>query len=91
MRNPKGRSVLFGHTCAGMVLQGDPAPVGYFTFPDLSVRYEGPFRLNFNLYERIKGTGDSYTRDEACNASSPGEEHFAYRLEVKSKVLQAMR
>lgn len=87
MRNPKGRSVLVGQTCAGMVLQGDPAPVGYFTFPDLSVRCKGHFRLSFNLYERIKDTGDSSTRDEACSASSPGEEHFTYRLEVKSKVL----
>lgn len=87
MPNSKGRSVLVGHTCAGMVLQDDSAPVGHFTFPDLSVRYGDHFRLSFSLYERIKSTGDSHTRDEACSASSPGDEHFAYRLEVKSKVL----
>lgn len=87
MPNSKGRSVLVGHTCAGMILQDDLAPVGHLIFPELSVRYEGHFRLNFSLYERLKSTGDGHTHDEACSASSSGDEHFAYRLEVKSKVL----
>lgn len=90
MPNSKGKSVLVGHTFAGMVLHDDCAPVGHFTFPGLSVRYEDHFRLSFSLYERVKSTGDSHPRDEACSASSPGDEHFAHRLEVKSKVLWAM-
>lgn len=87
MPDSKGRGVLVRDTCAGMVLQEDPSLVGHFTFPGLSVRYEDHFRLSFSLYERVKSTGDSHTRDEACSASSQGHEHFAHRLEVKSRVL----
>ncbi|PGH36816.1 hypothetical protein GX50_00273 [[Emmonsia] crescens] len=46
--------VLTGVPVAGIAYLDRPSQAGYFIFPDLSVRHEGLYRLNFNLYEEMK-------------------------------------
>ncbi|EGE79252.2 sexual development activator VeA [Blastomyces dermatitidis ATCC 18188] len=46
--------VLTGVPVAGIAYLDRPTQAGYFIFPDLSVRHEGLYRLNFNLYEEMK-------------------------------------
>ncbi|KKA17695.1 Sexual development activator VeA, partial [Rasamsonia emersonii CBS 393.64] len=51
--------VLTGVPVAGIAYLDRPAQAGYFIFPDLSVRHEGRYRLNFNLYEEVKDAKDA--------------------------------
>lgn len=85
--------VLTGVPVAGIAYLDRPSQAGYFIFPDLSVRHEGLYRLNFNLYEEMKDV-----KDMDRNAAIPIQEnlvpapskprtpdHFLhFRLEVKS-------
>lgn len=80
--------VLTGTPVAGMVYLDRPKPAGYFIFPDLSVRHEGKYRLNFSLYEELKHAKDDDKMAEG--ASSPtvpgehGDHHVTHRLDVRS-------
>ncbi|KAL8709798.1 MAG: hypothetical protein Q9220_005584 [cf. Caloplaca sp. 1 TL-2023] len=85
--------VLTGMPVAGMAYLDRPNPAGYFIFPDLSVRHEGKYRLNFNLYEEVKEAKDEDARPASANATtdkmfgSPNapQAHMHFRLEVRSK------
>ncbi|EFQ98798.1 hypothetical protein MGYG_01814 [Nannizzia gypsea CBS 118893] len=50
--------VLTGVPVAGIAYLDRPSQAGYFIFPDLSVRHEGLYRLNFSLYEEPKDGKD---------------------------------
>ncbi|KAE8154403.1 velvet factor-domain-containing protein [Aspergillus avenaceus] len=51
--------VLTGVPVAGVAYLDRPSQAGYFIFPDLSVRHEGVYRLNFHLYEETKDSKDA--------------------------------
>lgn len=87
--------VLTGTPVAGMAYLDRPSPAGYFIFPDLSVRHEGKYRLNFNLYEELKepndedaevAAGSSEREDAKSQPNNPlaPRSHVHFRLEVKS-------
>ncbi|KAL8991902.1 MAG: hypothetical protein Q9169_007550 [Polycauliona sp. 2 TL-2023] len=89
---PQPMPVLTGMPVAGMAYLDRPDPAGYFIFPDLSVRHEGKYRLNFNLYEEIKEPKDEDATPPTSTASadkplagpmSP-QAHVHFRLEVRS-------
>ncbi|OJJ49862.1 hypothetical protein ASPZODRAFT_1047396 [Penicilliopsis zonata CBS 506.65] len=83
--------VLTGVPVAGVAYLDRPSPAGYFIFPDLSVRNEGRYRLNFHLYEEVKDPKDAdpnYPLSTAANAN-PGkpaapQNHMHFRVDVKS-------
>lgn len=86
--------VLTGVPVAGIAYLDRPSPAGYFIFPDLSVRHEGRYRLNFNLYEEIKDPKDADM--ESTNPQelqlmptspkpSAPKSFMHFRLEVKSQ------
>ena len=50
--------VLTGMPVSGMAYLDRPQEAGYFLFPDLSVRHEGRYRLQFNLFEQTKEDKD---------------------------------
>ncbi|EEH46851.1 uncharacterized protein PADG_02949 [Paracoccidioides brasiliensis Pb18] len=52
-------AALTGVPVAGISYLDRPHQAGYFIFPDLSVRHEGLYRLNFNLYEEMKNPKDA--------------------------------
>lgn len=79
--------VLTGMPVSGMAYLDRPAEAGYFIFPDLSVRHEGLYVLDFTLYEQTKDAKDqdpeeSSKTDEAEQPMPAGS--FDYRLNVKS-------
>ncbi|KAL8748013.1 MAG: hypothetical protein Q9190_000163 [Brigantiaea leucoxantha] len=82
--------VLTGMPVAGMAYLDRPDAAGYFIFPDLSVRHEGKYRLNFNLYEEVKDPKDEdaelpMTTVDKVNASPMAPSaHVHFRLEVRS-------
>jgi len=51
--------VLTGMPVSGMAYLDRPQEAGYFLFPDLSVRHEGRYRLQFNLFEQTKEDKDN--------------------------------
>ncbi|KAJ5428674.1 Velvet factor [Penicillium cf. griseofulvum] len=86
--------VLTGVPVAGIAYLDRPSQAGYFIFPDLSVRHEGRYRLNFHLYEEIKDAKDA-DKDSTLPppnqiahsaTSKPGtpQAFLHFRLEVKS-------
>ncbi|KAF7622034.1 hypothetical protein AFLA_008583 [Aspergillus flavus NRRL3357] len=60
--------VLTGVPVAGVAYLDRPSQAGYFIFPDLSVRHEGVYRLNFHLYEETKESKDA-------NENAPIQSH----------------
>ncbi|KAL9045524.1 MAG: hypothetical protein Q9214_001442 [Letrouitia sp. 1 TL-2023] len=82
--------VLTGMPVAGMAYLDRPNAAGYFIFPDLSVRHEGKYRLNFNLYEEVKEPKDEdaeqprSTTDKANVSPMAPSAHVHFRLEVRS-------
>lgn len=90
---PTSCPVLTGVPVAGVAYLDRPSQAGYFIFPDLSVRHEGRYRLNFHLYEEIKDAKDA-DKDSTLplpnqihpSASKPGtpQAFLHFRLEVKS-------
>lgn len=90
---PQPMPVLTGMPVAGMAYLDRPDPAGYFIFPDLSVRHEGKYRLNFNLYEEIKEPKDEDATSTAATASADKaiagpmapQAHVHFRLEVRSQ------
>lgn len=85
--------VLTGVPVAGIAYLDRPAQAGYFIFPDLSVRHEGRYRLNFNLYEEVKEPKDA-DKDAPLPPQEPipqstlkpiaPQTYLHFRLEVKS-------
>ncbi|KAL8912207.1 MAG: hypothetical protein Q9171_002769 [Xanthocarpia ochracea] len=90
---PQPMPVLTGMPVAGMAYLDRPDPAGYFIFPDLSVRHEGKYRLNFNLYEEIKEPKDEDATPQIANTAGekplggpmPPQAHVHFRLEVRSQ------
>lgn len=87
--------VLTGVPVAGIAYLDRPIQAGYFIFPDLSVRHEGRYRLNFNLYEELKEKDDADKdapvaavpeKRAAGRAAKPitPNTYLHFRLEVKS-------
>ncbi|KAL8850932.1 MAG: hypothetical protein Q9221_004132 [Calogaya cf. arnoldii] len=89
---PPPMPVLTGMPVAGMAYLDRPDPAGYFIFPDLSVRHEGKYRLNFNLYEEIKESRDedqtpqtpTTAADKPLAGPMTPQAHVHFRLEVRS-------
>ncbi|KAJ5180670.1 hypothetical protein N7492_003880 [Penicillium capsulatum] len=91
---PPSCPVLTGVPVAGVAYLDRPAQAGYFIFPDLSVRHEGRYRLNFHLYEEIKDAKDADQESHMplpnqvgrTGASKPGnpQAFLHFRLEVKT-------
>jgi hypothetical protein len=50
--------ILTGVPASGMAYLDRPNEAGYFIFPDLSVRHEGFYKLNFSLFETTKEEKD---------------------------------
>lgn len=90
---PQAMPVLTGMPVAGIAYLDRPEAAGYFIFPDLSVRHEGKYRLNFNLYEEVKEPKDEDTQSPAAIAVAQKmaggpmlpQAHVHFRLEVRSK------
>ncbi|KAL8896956.1 MAG: hypothetical protein Q9207_007465 [Kuettlingeria erythrocarpa] len=84
--------VLTGMPVAGIAYLDRPEAAGYFIFPDLSVRHEGKYRLNFNLYEEVKEPKDEDAKSstptaaaqQMANSPMPPQAHVHFRLEVRS-------
>lgn len=70
--------ILNGTCCSGMAYLDRPISAGYFIFPDLSVRHEGFYHLNFNLYETTKEAKD-LDADLADADLPPGSD---FRMEI---------
>ncbi|WEW55869.1 hypothetical protein PRK78_001302 [Emydomyces testavorans] len=86
--------VLTGVPVAGVAYLDRPVQAGYFIFPDLSVRHEGYYRLNFSLYEEVKDPKDEDkdrgiprpllpTRPRTGEPREP-DEYIFFRLDVKT-------
>ncbi|KAL4888763.1 velvet factor-domain-containing protein [Aspergillus ambiguus] len=81
--------VLTGVPVAGVAYLDRPTQAGYFIFPDLSVRHEGVYRLNFHLYEETKDTKDlseGAPLPTVVNTGKPSapKSFLDFRLEVVS-------
>ncbi|KAE8350510.1 velvet factor-domain-containing protein [Aspergillus coremiiformis] len=85
--------VLTGVPVAGVAYLDRPSQAGYFIFPDLSVRHEGTYRLNFHLYEETKDSKDA-NENAPIQPSLPGnlskpmapKSFLDFRLEVVSQM-----
>ncbi|ORY64105.1 velvet factor-domain-containing protein, partial [Pseudomassariella vexata] len=78
--------VLTGMPVSGCAYLDRPDPAGYFLFPDLSVRHEGPYRLSFELYEQRKERGDFDLPDPTANPEVLEEDEcFNHVLGIKSQ------
>lgn len=76
--------VLCGTPVAGIQYLERPQPAGYFIFPDLSVRNEGKYRLNFSLYEDLKDPMLEDLEPRSSLVEGGGPDSVTGRLEVKS-------
>ncbi|GMG29735.1 unnamed protein product [Aspergillus oryzae] len=83
--------VLTGVPVAGVAYLDRPSQAGYFIFPDLSVRHEGVYRLNFHLYEETKESKDANENAPIQSLSNPmpskpmaPKSFLEFRLEVVS-------
>ncbi|KAF9885079.1 velvet protein [Aspergillus nanangensis] len=81
--------VLTGVPVAGVAYLDRPTQAGYFIFPDLSVRHEGVYRLNFHLYEETKDNKDFSEGTPIPSAVAGGKpvapkSFLEFRLEVVS-------
>lgn len=92
---PQPTPVLTGVPVAGVAYLDRPEQAGYFIFPDLSVRHEGEYRLNFHLYEEVKNPKDgdkdapmpsrnSITSSTASSPKAP-QSYLHFRLDIKSR------
>lgn len=85
--SPQQQPVLTGMPVSGMAYLDRPEEAGYFIFPDLSVRHEGLYTLEFTLYEQTKDEKDfdpevTTEADESDPQMPAGS--FDYRMNVKS-------
>lgn len=92
---PQPAAVLTGVPVAGVAYLDRPEQAGYFIFPDLSVRHEGEYRLNFHLYEEVKNAKDedkdmpmplprSMTASPSASPKPP-QSFLHFRLDIKSR------
>ncbi|KAH8888233.1 hypothetical protein GQ53DRAFT_251958 [Thozetella sp. PMI_491] len=78
--------VLTGVPVSGMAYLDRPKEAGYFLFPDLSVRHEGRYRFNFNLYEETKEEKDRSDNGNSAEAANPAiGGSFDWIMEVKTQ------
>ncbi|PLN84286.1 hypothetical protein BDW42DRAFT_44404 [Aspergillus taichungensis] len=68
---PQSCPVLTGVPVAGVAYLDRPQQAGYFIFPDLSVRHEGHYHLNFHLYEETKDSKDMSEGAPASQVPAP--------------------
>lgn len=93
---PPSCPVLTGVPVAGIAYLDRPQQAGYFIFPDLSVRHEGFYRLNFHLYEETKDSKDvtegipisKPTPNANLGKPSAPKSSLDFRLDVVSKQFQ---
>ncbi|QIX01791.1 hypothetical protein AMS68_007308 [Peltaster fructicola] len=83
VQDPKAVDVLTGTNVAGMQPFDRPTPAIYFILPDLSVRHEGKYRLNFSLFEDTRRTEDEDRNEPSTLPSQPA---VSCRLDVRSSV-----
>lgn len=94
-RGTQSVPVLTGVPVAAVAYLDRPEPAGFFIFPDLSVRHEGYYKLNFHLYEEVKDPKD-VDKDGPMSPMGPAANSFAsnpttpttflnFRLQVNSK------
>jgi hypothetical protein len=76
--------ILSGMPVSGMAYLDRPQEAGYFLFPDLSVRHEGRYNLDFALYEQMKDEGDKDANEPAEDDSYSPCGDFYYRMTIKS-------
>jgi hypothetical protein len=76
--------ILTGVPASGMAYLDRPISAGYFIFPDLSIRHEGNYRLNFSLFEETKEDKDS----DLGMAESDLPPGFDWRMEIKTDPFQ---
>jgi hypothetical protein len=98
LHTPSNIASLQGVNFAGTNYLDRPKPAGYFIFPDLSVRNEGWYRLNFSLLEGTKEPRDADPERQFPPSPRPqadGEpraplnfEDMATRLDVRSRPFQ---
>lgn len=72
--------ILTGVPASGMAYLDRPKEAGYFIFPDLSVRHEGIYVLNFSLYESTRHQADLDPTDVECGVD--------FRMSVKTRPFQ---
>ncbi len=78
--------VLTGVPVSGMAYLDRPKEAGYFLFPDLSVRHEGRYRFNFNLYEETKEDKDRPEVTPPAEGTNPAiGGTFDWIMEVKTQ------
>jgi len=100
LHQPQNIPSLQGVNFAGANYLDRPAPAAYFVFPDLSVRNEGWYRLNFSLLEGVKDARDAepgrpFPPTMPPPPPSDGQprppldyENMAVRLDVRSQPFQ---
>jgi hypothetical protein len=76
--------ILTGVPASGMAYLDRPISAGYFIFPDLSIRHEGNYRLNFSLFEETKEDKDA----DFGSAESDLPPGFDYRMDIKTDPFQ---
>lgn len=72
--------ILTGVPASGMAYLDRPKEAGYFIFPDLSVRHEGIYVLNFSLFESTRHQADLDSTDAECGVD--------FRMSVKTRPFQ---
>ncbi|KAH7320941.1 velvet 1 [Stachybotrys elegans] len=72
--------ILTGVPASGMAYLDRPTEAGYFIFPDLSVRHEGYYKLNFSLFETTKEEKD-FDIEPANGELPPGVD---WRMEIET-------
>jgi hypothetical protein len=85
--------VLTGMPVSGPAYLDRPNPAIFFVFPDLSIRYEGKYKICFTLFEEPKRLEDQdenatepglFSNAVTPTSSDAGRESFHSRLEIKS-------
>ncbi|KAH8178334.1 velvet factor domain-containing protein [Sarocladium implicatum] len=76
--------ILTGVPVSGMAYLDRPISAGYFIFPDLSIRHEGNYRLNFHLFEETKEDKDA----DLGMVDPDTPQGFDFRMEIKTDPFQ---
>ena len=76
--------VLSGAPVSAMGYLDNPVPAGYFVFPDLHVRSEGVYRLEFNLYELFRREEDAEFGESLFHVGGFSGSELIWRMAIKS-------
>jgi hypothetical protein len=76
--------ILSGTPVSGLSYLDRPKAAGYFLFPDLSVRHEGRYNLEFAMYEQVKGFKQEDAEVPAPDSVNAPCGNFHYRMTIKS-------